>query len=359
MEFIDLNKQYQRIKVEVDNAISNVLNHGQYILGPEVANLESSLSQYLGVKHSIGCASGTDALLIALMALEIGPGDEVIIPDFTFFATAEVVSLLGATPIFADINPDTYNMCLDDVSKKITNKTKAIIPVSLYGLAYDISSLQNISHDISIIEDAAQSFGAVTRGVKSCTQATISCTSFFPSKPLGGYGDGGALFTNSDELNEKIRIILKHGQSERYVHTHIGVNGRLDTIQAAILIEKLKIFPDELNSRQVVADRYRSNLESTFKLQNIGNNTSAYAQFTIEVDNRDAVIKFLKDHGIPSAVHYPVPLSKQPVYSKLSSAYNNVNTINASNRVISLPFHPYLTEESIDKVCNLLLRFKS
>lgn len=358
MEFIDLGKQYNRIKPLVDNAISTVLAHGQYILGPEVSILEKSLSDYLGVRHSIACASGTDALLLALMALEIGRGDEVIVPDFTFFATAEVVSLLGATPIFADIDTETYNMCPIDVISKITKRTKAIIPVSLYGLAYDISSLQIIAGNIPIIEDAAQSFGAETNGIKSCTAATISCTSFFPSKPLGCYGDGGALFTNNDEINEKVRIILKHGQSKRYYHTHIGINGRLDTIQAAVLIEKLKIFPDELRLRQKIAELYRTNLSNNFKTQKVDSNISAYAQFTIETDNREPLIEYLKNKGVPTAVHYPIPLSLQPIYKDVSRMYNNINSITSSKRVLSLPFHPYLSNEEVNYITELILNFK-
>ncbi|MEC7276604.1 MAG: DegT/DnrJ/EryC1/StrS aminotransferase family protein [Bdellovibrionota bacterium] len=347
MPFIDLKTQYQNISEEINGRINDVLNHSQFILGPEVKELESELASYVEVKHAIGCSSGTDALLLALMALDIKRGDEVIVPDFSFFATSEVVSFLGATPIFVDIDPVTYNISPTEVEKAITTKTKAIIAVSLYGQCADYDRLNKLG--VPVIEDGAQSFGATYKGKKSCSLTTIGCTSFFPSKPLGCYGDGGALFTNDDQLNEKMRQLLAHGQSKRYVHSQIGINGRLDTIQAAILLEKLKIFEKEIQLRHSVASRYDKGLKGKFKTPTIlEENTSVYAQYTIEVEDRERFQSTLKEKGIPTAIHYPKPLSKQPIYSDIREEGINPLSQSAADRVVSLPFSPYLTEEAQD-----------
>lgn len=352
--FIDLKAQYNNISNEINDRINSVLNHSQFILGPEVKELESELSNYVGVNYAIGCSSGTDALLLALMALDLKGGDEVIVPDFSFFATSEVVSFLGATPVFVDIDPDTYNISSSEAEKAITSKTKAIIAVSLYGQCADFDSLNALG--IPIIEDGAQSFGATYKGKKSCGLTTIGCTSFFPSKPLGCYGDGGALFTDDEGINNKLRQLLAHGQSKRYEHSRIGMNGRLDTIQAAILLEKLKIFNLEIESRQRIAQRYNDALSEKVKVVKLlESNTSVYAQYTIEVDKRDKIQQKLKEVEIPTAIHYPKPLSKQPVYSHIKVP-DNPHSDRASNRVLSLPFSPYLKKDDQDYIIDNLLK---
>jgi len=355
--FIDLKAQYRTIEDKIKSRINTVLEHGQYIMGPEVKELETKLAEYVGVKHAIGCSSGTDALLIALMALNVGQGDEVIVPDFSFFATSEVVSFLGAKPIFVDVDPETYNMNPELMKAAITANTKAIMPVSLYGQCADYDVINEIAaaHSIPVIEDGAQSFGAEYKGKKSCGLTTIGCTSFFPSKPLGGYGDGGALFTNDDELASKMRQILNHGQSGRYIHTRVGMNGRLDSIQAAVLIEKLEIFPKEVENRQVVAKRYIDALQGKFNTPTVReHNLSAWAQFTIEVEDREKFQELMKEKGVPTAVHYPGALSAQPVYHGEYDIENEV-TNNAAAHVVSLPFHPYMDEETQNKVIDAIL----
>ena len=356
--FIDLKTQYRNIEDKIKSRINTVLEHGQYIMGPEVKELEGKLAEYVGVKHAIGCSSGTDALLIALMALNVGPGDEVIVPDFSFFATSEVVSFLGAKPIFVDVDPETYNMNPELMKDAITANTKAIMPVSLYGQCADFDEINEIAakHSIPVIEDGAQSFGAEYKGKKSCGLTTIGCTSFFPSKPLGGYGDGGAIFTNDDELASKMRQVLNHGQSGRYIHTRIGMNGRLDSLQAAVLIEKLEIFPKEVQDRQVVAKRYIDALKDKFKTPTVKeHNLSAWAQFTIEVEDREKFQELMKEKGVPTAVHYPGALSAQPVYHGEYDDVENEVTNRASSHVVSLPFHPYMDEETQNKVIEAVL----
>ena len=340
MEFSDLKSQYQRLKAEIDTNIQHVLDHGQYILGPEVAGLEEKLTAYTGAKHCISVANGTDALQIAQMALGVGIGDEVITPSFTFIATAETVALLHAKPVYVDIDPRTYNLNPRLLEAAITPRTKAIIPVNLYGQCADFDLINAIAakHNIPVIEDAAQSFGATYKGRKSCNLSTLACTSFFPSKPLGCYGDGGAIFTNDDELAKVIRQIARHGQDRRYHHVRVGVNSRLDTLQAAILLPKLNALNEEIFLRQQVADRYTS------LLNEIGihttpfiepHNTSAWAQYTIQVKNRDEVQKKLNQAGIPTAVHYPLPLNKQPAVAE-SAALLSVGD-EVAQQVISLP----------------------
>ena len=355
--FIDLASQYKQIEDVVKNRIHHVLEHGRFIMGPEVQELENDLSNYLGVKHSIGVSSGTDALQISLMALGVGSGDEVIIPDFTFFATAEVISLLGAKPVFADVDRQTFCVSPKSIEASISSKTKAIIPVSMFGQCADFKSINELAnhHNIAVIEDGAQSFGATHHGLKSLNLSTIGCTSFFPSKPLGAYGDGGACFTNDDDLAEKIREIRIHGQSQRYTHTTIGLNGRLDTMQAAVLIEKLKIFDSEKRLRTKVAQRYSSKLGERYSVPHIeGHNESVYAQYTLKVENRSQIIDSLKAKNIPVAIHYPIPVSKQPVFS--DGDYKTCeNAQYLSDRVVSLPFHPYMTEADQDLVIDALL----
>lgn len=357
--FIDLKAQYRALQPQIQARINAVLEHGQYIMGPEVRELEARLEAYTGAKHCITVASGTEALLISLMALGIGPGDEIITTPFTFVATAEVIVLLGAKPVFVDIEPDTCNIDAGLIEAAITPRTKAIMPVSLYGQPADMDEINAIAArhgNIPVIEDAAQSFGAEYKGRKSCNLSTIGCTSFFPSKPLGCYGDGGALFTNDDELAKVIRQIARHGQDRRYHHIRVGVNSRLDTLQAAILLPKLEIFAEEIERRQLVAGTY----DRLFKAADIDNtphieahNVSAWAQYTIQVQDRDLVQTKLKERGIPTAVHYPIPLNKQPA---VADSHANLPVGNlVAGRVISLPFHPYMSDGDTGKVVQALL----
>ena len=351
MEFIDLKAQYQILKLQIDEGIRRVLEHGQYILGPEVEELEEKLAQYTGAKHCITVANGTDALQIAQMALGIGPGDEVITPGFTYIATAETVALLGAKPVYVDINPRTYNLDPALLAASITPRTKAIIPVSLYGQCADFDAINAIAgqYGIPVIEDAAQSFGATYKGRKSCNLSTIACTSFFPSKPLGCYGDGGAIFTNDDDLAKVMRQIARHGQDRRYHHIRVGINSRLDTMQAAILLPKLAIFEEEITLRLQVANRYASSLtgaQQKFKTSIVlpyiePHGSSVYAQYTIRVQDRAAVQARLKQAGIPTAVYYPMPLNKQPAVA--DAVVHLPKGDEASEQVISLPMGPYLS----------------
>ena len=347
IEFIDLKTQQARIKDQIDAAIQRVLAHGQYILGPEVAELEEKLAAYTGARHCITVANGTDALQIAQMALGIGPGDEVITPGFTYIATAETVALLGAKPVYVDIDPRTYNLDPALLETAITPKTKAIVPVSLYGQCADFDAINAIAarHGIPVIEDAAQSFGATYKGRKSCNLSTIACASFFPSKPLGCYGDGGAIFTNDDELAKVMRQIARHGQDRRYHHVRVGVNSRLDTLQAAILLTKLHVFESELKSRQEIASRYSLLLEKFEEITSpyiSQHNKSAFAQYTIAIKNRDFVAFKLKERGISTAVHYPEPLNKQPAVADAKASLPVGDLVAQS--VLSLPMHPYLPE---------------
>lgn len=360
MQFIDLKAQYAGIKDKIQKRFDDVMEHGMYIMGPEVKELEKNLAEYVGCKHAIGCANGTDALTIALDALDIKCDDEVISTPFTFFATGETIALKGAKLVFADIDPDTYNINPDLIEEKITSKTKAIIPVSLYGQMPDMDKIMEIAkkYNLVVIEDAAQSFGAEMRGKKSCSVAHISTTSFFPAKPLGCYGDGGALFTNDDELAKKISEIRNHGQSKRYTHTSLGYNSRLDTLQAAILLEKLAIFPKEVELRQEVAKRYDEAFKGKVKTTKVADDfKSVYAQYTIEVDNRDDFLEKMKADGIPMAVHYPVPIHHQPVFKDLGYADIDMPLADkASQSVCSLPMHPYMQVEDQMKVINAVLK---
>ncbi|WP_425485308.1 DegT/DnrJ/EryC1/StrS family aminotransferase [Halomonas fontilapidosi] len=358
MQFIDLAAQQARIKDKIDAGIQRVLAHGKYILGPEVAELEEKLASYTGAKYCITCANGTDALQIAQMALDIGPGDEVITPGFTYIATAETVALLGAKPAYVDIDPRTYNLDPTLLEAAITPRTKAIIPVSLYGQCADMDAINAIAdkHGIPVIEDAAQSFGATYKGRKSCNLSTIATTSFFPSKPLGCYGDGGAIFTNDDELANVLRQIARHGQDRRYHHVRVGVNSRLDTLQAAILLPKLEIFDEELQLRQQVAERYNKLLNeigvtTTPYLE--PHNTSAWAQYTVRVKSREKVQSRLTDKGVSTAVHYPIPLNQQPAVADRNACLAVGNE--AAAQVMSLPMHPYIDRNDQEKVVMAML----
>ncbi|MCE9860299.1 DegT/DnrJ/EryC1/StrS family aminotransferase [Aeromonas caviae] len=358
MQFIDLMAQQVRIKDKIDTAIQTVLKHGAYILGPEVAELELKLAEFTGAKHCISVANGTDALQIAQMAFGIGPGDEVITPGFTYIATAETVALLGAKPVYVDVCPKTYNLDPVKLEAAITPNTKAIIPVSLYGQCADYDAINAIAakYNIPVIEDAAQSFGASYKGKRSCNLTTVACTSFFPTKPLGCYGDGGAIFTNDDELAKVMRQIARHGQERRYHHIRVGVNSRLDTLQAAILLPKLEIFSEELELRNQVANMY------TRLLNDLGvfttpfveeHNVSSWAQYTIRVKNRDDVQKKLQEAGIPTAVHYPIPLNKQPAVADSHILLPIGDEI--AEDVMSLPMNPYLSEQDLQRVVRALV----
>ena len=353
IHFIDLAAQQARIKDKIDAGIQRVLAHGQYILGPEVAELEEKLAAYTGTKHCITCANGTDALQIALMALGIGYGDEVITPGFTYIATAETVALLDAKPVYVDIDPRTYTLNPLALETAITPRTKAIIPVSLYGQCANFDAINAIAekYGIPVIEDAAQSFGATYKYRQSCNLSTIATTSFFPSKPLGCYGDGGAMFTNDDELAKVLRQIARHGQDRRYHHIRVGVNSRLDTLQAAILLTKLDIFNEELLLRQQVAERYTQLLNGagiTTTPYVAPHNTCAWAQYTIRVENRVEVQAKLKESGIPTAVHYPTTLNQQPAVAD-KTAYLPIGD-QAATQVISLPMHAYLSSDQQTQV---------
>ena len=361
MEFIDLKTQYLQIQSAVQKRINCVLEHGKYIMGPEVQELEEKLANYVEVKHCISASSGTDALLIAMLALGIKYGDEVITTPFTFISTGEMISLIGAKPVFVDIDPKTYNISPENIEAAITEKTKAIIPVSLYGQCADFDKINAIAkkYNIPVIEDAAQSYGAIYKRKKSCSLTEIACTSFFPSKPLGCYGDGGACFTNDDNLANRMKILRVHGQERRYHHSEIGINGRMDTLQAAILLEKLKLFPDEIRRRKKIAALYTEKIcdaELPVLTHFISeHNTSVYAQFTIFVDKLDVLQKKMAEKSIPTAIHYPKSLHQQPAFANLKSGTKDcTESEKAASRVMSNPMHPYLKEEDINHVVEKL-----
>jgi UDP-2-acetamido-2-deoxy-ribo-hexuluronate aminotransferase len=347
--FVDLKAQYEAIKPQIQARINQVLEHGQYIMGPEVAELEEKLAAFVGVKYCISASNGTDTLIIAMMALGIGSGDEVITTPFTFIATGEMITLLGAKPVFVDIDPKTYNIDPSKITAAITSKTKAILPVSLFGQCADMDKINAIAnqHGVAVIEDAAQSFGATYKNRKSCSLSTIASTSFFPSKPLGGYGDGGALFTNDDTLAKAMKEIRIHGQDRRYHHPRIGINGRLDTLQAAVLLAKFERFEWEVAQRQKVGanytEQFNKHCPSIVTPYIEAHNTSVFAQYSILVENRDKIIKQLNEQGIPTSIHYPTPLHLQPVFSHLKQVKGNFPIAEAiSNKIISLPMGPDL-----------------
>lgn len=357
MEFTDLKAQYRALKSDIDARIQRVLDHGQYILGPEVAELEERLADYTGAAHCITVANGTDALQIALMALGVGPGDEVITPGFSYIATAETVALLGARPIYVDIRQDSYNIDPALIEARITKRTRAIIPVSLYGQPADFDAINAIAarHDIPVIEDGAQSFGASMDGRKSGNLSLIGCTSFFPSKPLGCYGDGGAIFTSDAELAKVMRQIARHGQDRRYHHIRVGINSRLDTVQAAVLLGKLAVFDDELAARQRIAAAYTAQLvamgiDSFPKIAS--GNVSAWAQYTIRVAERDRVQAHLKAAGVPTVVHYPTPLNKQPAVADETVRLPVGDHV--AEEVMSLPMSAYLAPDDQNRVVSAL-----
>ena len=373
MQFIDLKHQYQTIQPQIDQAIQKVINHGQYIQGPEVFELEVKLATYSGTKYCVSCSSGTDALLMSLMAKKIGLGDAVFTTPFTFIATAEVIQLLGATPVFVDIIEDTFNIdpsklktAIDDCQSKGELIPKAIIPVDIFGLPAEYEMIEKIGNkfDLCIIEDAAQSFGGKIKNKKACSFGDIGTTSFFPAKPLGGYGDGGAIFTNDSEIAEKLISIRNHGQGKsKYNNIRIGLNGRIDTIQAAILLEKMKIFPKELGQRNAIAKKYSQNLNQYFKCQHVPEGYgSAWAQYSVlaaSTKESSICMKKLKDSGIPAAIYYPKPLHLQDAFSDLNYSTGDFPVAESiSQRIFSLPMHPYLSDDNISKICDILISCK-
>jgi UDP-2-acetamido-2-deoxy-ribo-hexuluronate aminotransferase len=345
--FIDLRAQYVALQTQIHDRINRVLEHGQYIMGPEVTELEEKLAAYTGSKYCITVASGTDALLISLMALGIKSGDEVITTPFTFVATAEVIVLLGAIPIFVDIEPDTGNINAKLIEAKITPKTKAIMPVSLYGQTSDMDEINTVAArngNIPVIEDAAQSFGATYKGRRSCSLSTVGCTSFFPSKPLGCYGDGGAIFTDDDSIAQACREIRVHGQRERYVHTRLGLGGRMDTLQCAIVLAKLERFDWEVQERQLVGARYNKLCDSAGvdRIHQRPDRTSVFAQYTILSNDRATVQESLKKSAIPTAIHYPLSLNQQPHYTQFCCPDCVPNSRYLAQTVLSVPMSPNL-----------------
>ena len=357
MQFVDLKHQFSLIKDDVDARIAAVLDHGKYIMGPEITEMEQQLADYIGCEHALGVSSGTDALLIALMALDVGHGDEIITTPFSFIATAETIALLGARPVFVDIDPRTYNIDPAAIEAAITPKTRAIMPVSLYGQCAEIDAINTLAerHNLPVIEDGAQSFGATYKGRHSCALTTIGCTSFFPSKPLGCYGDGGAVFTNDAELAKAMREIRVHGQDRRYHHPRVGVNARMDSLQAAVILAKLALFRDEVAARQDVAGRYAELLGDAVTPPYIEpHNTSVYAQYTVRVSDRARVIEQLKTAGIPTAVHYPQPLHRQPAFASAADV-SLPTSEQAATEVMSLPMHPYLTREDQETITAALI----
>ena len=370
MDFIDLATQQKRISDKIESNIKAVLNHGKYIMGPEVTTLEEKLADYVGVKHAVSCSSGTDALLLALMAYTIGPGDAVLTTPFTFIATAEVISLLGATPVFVDVDPITYNIDPAKLEQALNNVKaksllpKAVIPVHLFGLTADYDAINSIAgeNNLIVIEDAAQSFGAEYKGKKSCSFGNIACTSFFPAKPLGCYGDGGMCFTNDPQIETILKSIRVHGQGgHKYDNVRIGINGRIDTLQAAILLAKFDIFPEEVNLRQIVAARYEKLLSKTpfLKTPQIPENyLSVWAQYSVCAENenqREIILEKLNKAGIPSAIYYPKPLHLQEAFSYLGYKKGDFPVSeNVAQRIFSLPMHPYLKEDDQKKIAEVL-----
>lgn len=362
MQFIDLKSQYQQYKDSIDSSIHSVLNHGKYLMGPEIEKLEQELSDFVGVKHCVTVGSGTVSLEIALRALDIGPGDEVITVPFTWISTAEVIMAVKATPIFIDIELDSYNMNPDLLETAINKNTKAIIPVSLFGQIPNIEKISSIAkkYNLPVIEDGAQSFGAERNGIKSCATTIIGSTSFFPAKVLGCYGDGGALFTNDEELNLKFRSIRNHGGIERGHHDLVGMNGRFDTIQAAVLLAKLPHFSRELEARSSIGERYSSLLKEVCVIPSISEgNTHVYGQYTIRTKNRNSLKEKLQKRGIPTAIYYPKCLHEQPVFSSLpwwkaGQLGDFPASEKASDEVLSLPMHPFLTEEEQDSIVEII-----
>ncbi len=369
MQFIDLGAQRERIRDKLTAAIDRVVNEGKYILGPEVAEFEKQLAAYVGVKHVVACANGTDALLLPLLASGIGPGDAVFVPSFTFAATAEVVALAKAEPVFIDIDPDTYNIDIDSLEAAIAMikaegrlKPRAIIPVDLFGLAADYDAIAEIAarENLMVIEDAAQSIGGKADGKMCGAFGTVGSTSFYPAKPLGCYGDGGAMFTNDDELAARLRSFAFHGKGEtQYDNVHVGLNSRLDTLQAAILIEKLAILEDEMVARQKVAQRYRDGLHNVVKVAHAPESRrSAWAQYAIETPHRDELKAHLQSLGIPSVIYYVKPLHQQVAYNHYPRTPKGLPVSESlPERILCLPMHPYLSNQDQDRIINAISDF--
>ncbi len=365
--FVDLAAQYQRLKSQIDARIQVVLDHGRYIMGPEVAELEAALCEFAGCKHAIAVSSGTDALVMALMAEGVGPGDAVFLPAFTFTASAEVILLVGAQPVFVDVDEKTFNLDLEHLRsmiKKVEDegelRAKAIVPVDLFGLPADFAAINALAgeHGLFVIDDAAQSFGGQIGEVRVGTLAPVTTTSFFPAKPLGCYGDGGAIFTNDSERADLLRSIRAHGKGEgKYDIVRVGVNGRLDTLQAAILLPKLAVLAEELAARERLANRYDAKLSGavTTPARQAGK-TSAWAQYSILLDDRDRVMAAMGEAGIPTAVYYPLPMHLQPAYAEFGDGEGSLPVSESlCRRIMSLPMHPYLDEATSDRVCKALL----
>ena len=360
IDFANLQYQHELYKEEIENAILKVARNCNFIMGDEVQELEKSLENFTSAKYAVSCSNGTDALLLAMMALDIKPGDEVITTPFTFIATAETIAFLGAIPVFVDIDEKTYNINPSKIEEKITSKTKVIIPVSLYGQPSDMDKISEIAkkYNIKVIIDGAQSFGSTYNGITDSALGDISTTSFFPAKPLGCYGDGGAVFTNNEEIANKMRSLRLHGQSIRYHHKYIGMGGRLDTIQAAVLNVKLKYYSKDLTLRQEVASKYTKALKnkSNLTLPYLDDKaTSAWAQYSVRVKNRDELQEKLKIVGIPTAVHYPMPLHLQECFKYLGYKKGDfpISEI-VSQEIMSLPMNPYITNEEISYICGML-----
>jgi UDP-2-acetamido-2-deoxy-ribo-hexuluronate aminotransferase len=360
IDFANLQAQYQKYKDDIDTRIHAVLNKSNYIMGEEVKQLETELSAFSGTKHTITCSNGTDALLLAMMALDIQPGDEVITTPFTFISTAETIASMKAKPVFVDIESDTFNIDANLIEAAITDKTKAIMPVSLFGQPADMNAIQAVAekYHLKVIIDGAQSFGSTYNGKTDSNLGDISTTSFFPSKPLGCYGDGGAVFTNNDEYAEKIKMIRVHGQNKRYHYKYIGMGGRLDTIQAAILLAKLPHYKKELEQRENVAKKYKDLIKKNFKIPVIkSNRTTSWGQYTLRINNRDEVQKKLKDEGIPTAIYYPVPLHLQACFKYLNYKENDLPVAEESSScVLSLPMNAYLSDDNISYITKTLNR---
>ena len=355
MQFIDLKRQYELYRSEIDARMNAVMQHGRFIMGPEVTELEEALADWVGVRYCIAVSSGTTSLEIALRALGIGPGDEVITVPFTWISSAEVVSLVGATPVFVDIERDSFNLNHELLEAAISERTRAILPVSLFGQMPDFACINTIAskYNIPVIEDAAQSFGATQHGRRSCSVSTIASTSFFPAKPLGCFGDGGALFTDDEHLAGVMRAVRIHGGTRRHHHEYIGTNGRMDTLQAAVVLAKLPHYQDEVEARRRIGARYSELLSDLCDAvpKVCGNNTHVYAQYTVRVKNRAVVADKLRDRNVPSAVYYPKCLHEQPVFAGLGYRIGDFpEAERAAREVVSLPMHPFLTEEEQDSV---------
>ncbi|AOT09706.1 DegT/DnrJ/EryC1/StrS family aminotransferase [Pseudoalteromonas luteoviolacea] len=381
MQFIDLKTQYSQLKEKIDSNIHKVLDHGQYVMGPEVIELEQKLAEFAGTKYCVSCSSGTDALVMALMAYGISEGDVVITTPFTFIATAEAIKFVGATPLFVDIDKDTYNISPEKLEQTLTSiadkestihdsictdigKIKAVISVDLFGLPADATEINRIAkkHNLIVIEDAAQGFGGAIDGKRAGSLSDIGCTSFFPAKPLGCYGDGGAIFTDCEETAARLKSIRVHGQGEdKYQNVRLGLTGRLDTIQAAVLLPKLEVFETEIEQRQSVAESYSSQLRDieglTVPSVQAGY-VSAWAQYTLMAkseEHRSQIMEHLKSNNIPVAVYYPIPLHEQKVFESLGYQSNDFEVSSfAAKRVFSLPMHPYLRNEEIEHICKLI-----